>query len=72
MVYFTLLRPATCFGSIRDIFKVKYYLYKKVVYIQLAILLSIARSCVTLNTHVTRDLAIGNIVVDCEISHYVK
>jgi len=47
MVYFTLLLPATCFGSIRAIFRLKYYLLTKAIY------------------------KIGNIVVDCEISHYV-
>jgi len=46
MVYFTLLLSATCFGSIRTVFKLRYYLLKKVIY------------------------TIGNIVVDCEISHY--
>jgi len=47
MVHFTLLLPTTCFGSIRAIFRLKYYLLKKVIY------------------------TIGNIVVDCNISHYI-
>jgi len=38
MVYFTLLLPATYFDSIRVIFRVKYYLLKKVILLSIAIL----------------------------------
>jgi len=48
MVYFTLLLPATCFGSIYSChLQAEVLFIKKVIY------------------------TIGNIVVNCEISHYI-
>jgi hypothetical protein len=43
---FTLLLPATCFGSIRAIFRLKYYLLKKVIYTVVNIVVDCIHSAV--------------------------